>query len=110
MKNIIIVLICLFAVSGYCNYTSQQVVNVSCKNGVPETSVLSEYLNEGWKVVSSTPVMYVKISTNGSGNSQREEASHTSYIVYIIEKEIVETKKSKSINGLDIIKIYEKEY
>lgn len=91
MKKLIAIL-CLFAICGYCDYTIQEVIKVECKDGNPDIILLSNFLKNGYTVVSSTPVLYIKYNKSFiTGESKIiDNTNHTSYIIYILQKVVEE--------------------
>ena len=76
---------------GYCNYNTQQVVLVNCV-GSPDITFLSKCLSEGWRIVNSTPITNSKREHSISGPIS---IVYTSYIIYIIEKEVIEDRATE---------------
>lgn len=91
MKKIIVLFVCLLSLSGYCNYNTQQVVLVNCDSS-PDITFLSKCLSEGWRIVNSTPITKSKSEYHAGGSVA---IVYTSYIIYIIEKEIVEDRATE---------------
>lgn len=98
---------------GYCNYTTQTVVTVYCKECMPKTEVLTKYINEGWRVVNSTPVLQTRSEYFG-GDSQTP-ITYTAFIIYILSKEIEESpyekhqRENKKEQKSDYYKLYKQE-
>ena len=95
MKSTIIIALCLlFTTCGYCNYTTQTVVSVYCKDGPTQVvKVLTKHLNEGWRVINSTPIL--QSDTKSMSYNNWFSVTFTAYIIYILEKEILESPYAK---------------
>lgn len=66
----------------------QASVTVPITNGTPATSVLDDFLQRGYHVVSATPIL-IAIHRTAYGTQDLAAASATSAILYIVQTDRV---------------------